>query len=414
MIPQRIRDNFTTPWQRTLFIMFIAQLMTAVGYSSIFPFLPLYVQDLGTSTNLSTELLAGLVYSSQAFTMMLASPVWGTLADRYGRKLMVERSLFGGFILLLLMAFVTTAEQLIVLRGIQGLITGTIAAANALVASVVPRKHTGYAMGLMQVGLGAGVALGPLIGGAVADVLGYSEAFYITASLLLLAGLLVLFGVKEDFTPLQEKQGERFHFIAEWRHILSASGVILAYGMRFMSTLGRMMVIPIAPLFIVTLMEDTSRVNTFTGLMIGVSSAATTISAVYLGRLGDRLGQRKILIVCTLLAALLYLPQSMVTAPWQILVLQALVGVALGGIIPAISSLLARLTKPGEEGAVYGLDNSINAGARSVAPLLGAAVAASFSLRATFVATALLFLSMGLVVILRMPRSGRTQQTSKI
>ena len=266
----------------------------------------------------------------------------------------------------------------------------------------------------MQVGLGAGVALGPLIGGAVADVLGYSEAFYITASLLLLAGLLVLFGVKEDFTPLQEKQGERFHFIAEWRHILSASGVILAYGMRFMSTLGRMMVIPIAPLFIVTLMEDTSRVNTLTGLMIGVSSAATTISAVYLGRLGDRLGQRKILIVCTLLAALLYLPQSMVTAPWQILVLQALVGIALGGILPAISALLARLTKPGEEGAVYGLDNSINAGARSVAPLIGAAVAASFSLRATFVATALLFLSMGLVVILRMPRSARTQQTSKI
>jgi DHA1 family multidrug resistance protein-like MFS transporter len=414
MILQYIRDNIAAPWQRTLYIMFIAQLMTAVGYSSIFPFLPLYVQDLGTFTNLSTELLAGLVYSIQAFTMMLASPVWGTLADRYGRKLMVERSLFGGTIILLLMAFVTTAEQLIMLRGIQGLITGTIAAANALVASTVPRKHTGYAMGLMQVGLGAGVALGPLIGGAVADILGYSEAFFITASLLLLAGLLVLFGVKEDFTPPKQEKGERLRFIAEWRHILSTSGVALTYGMRFMSTLGRMMVIPIAPLFIVTLMEDTSRVNTFTGLVIGVSAAATMISAVYLGRLGDRLGQRKILIVCTLLAALLYLPQSMVTAPWQILVLQALVGVALGGIIPALIALLARLTKPGEEGTVYGLDNSINAGARSVAPLLGAAVAASFSLRATFVATALVFLSMGLLVIWRMPRGVSAQQTSKI
>ena len=394
--------------------MFIAQLMTAVGYSSIFPFLPLYVQDLGTSTNLSTELLAGLVYSSQALTMMLASPVWGTLADRYGRKLMVERSLFGGTIILLLMAFVTTAEQLVVLRGIQGLITGTIAAANALVASTVPRKHTGYAMGLMQVGLGAGVALGPLIGGAVADILGYSEAFYITASLLLLAGLLVMFGIKEDFTPPKQEKGERLRFIAEWRHILSTSGVALTYSMRFMSTLGRMMIIPIAPLFIVTLMENTSRVNTFTGLVIGVSSAATTISAVYLGRLGDRLGHRKILIVCTLLAALLYLPQSMVTAPWQILVLQALVGVALGGIIPAIIALLAYLTKPGEEGTVYGLDNSINAGARSIAPLLGAAVAASFSLRATFVATALIFLSMGVLVIWRMPRGVSAQQTSNI
>ena len=394
--------------------MFIAQLMTAVGYSSIFPFLPLYVQDLGTSTNLSTELLAGLVYSSQVFTMMLASPVWGTLADRYGRKLMVERSLFGGTIILLLMAFVTTAEQLVVLRGIQGLITGTVAAANALVASTVPRKHTGFAMGLMQVGLGAGVALGPVIGGAVADLLGYSEAFYITAALLFLAFLLVFFGVKEDFTPNLETIGGRYHFLSEWRHIISASGVLLTYSMRFMSTLGRMMIIPIAPLFIATLMDDTSRLNTFTGLVIGVSSAAITISAVYLGRLGDRIGQRKILIVCTILAALLYLPQSMVTAPWQILVLQAMVGVALGGIIPAISALLARLTKPGEEGSVYGLDNSVNAGARSVAPLLGAAIAASFSLRATFVATALLFVSMGLLVLWQMPRGVSAPQSSKI
>ena len=149
-------------------------------------------------------------------------------------------------------------------------------------------------------------------------------------------------------------------------------------------------------------MEDTSRVNTFTGLVIGVASAATTISAVYLGRLGDRIGQRKILMACTFIAALLYLPQSAVNAAWQILVLQALVGVALGGIIPAISALLARLTNPGEEGAVYGLDNSINAGARSVAPLLGAAVAASFSLRATFIAVALLFLTMGIMVIWQM------------
>jgi DHA1 family multidrug resistance protein-like MFS transporter len=256
----------------------------------------------------------------------------------------------------------------------------------------------------MQVGLGAGVALGPLVGGVVADILGYSQAFYITAGLLLFAGLLVLFGVKENFTPPKVEVSFRNQFLTEWRQILSATGVVLTYSMRFMSTLGRMMIVPIAPLFIMTLMDNTSRVNTFTGLVIGVSSATTTISAVYLGRLGDRLGQRRILIVCTLIAALLYLPQSMVTAAWQILVLQALVGIALGGIIPAISALLARLTKPGEEGAVYGLDNSINAGARSVAPLLGAAIAAAFSLRATFAATALLFFSMGLLVIWRIPR----------
>jgi len=107
-----------------------------------------------------------------------------------------------------------------------------------------------------------------------------------------------------------------------------------------------------------------------------------------------------------MLGALLYLPQSLVTAGWQLLILQALVGVALGGIIPAISALLARYTRVGEEGSVYGLDNSINAGARSIAPLLGSAVALWFGLRATFVATGVLFFVMGLMAAWYLPEPG--------
>jgi DHA1 family multidrug resistance protein-like MFS transporter len=137
-------------WKRTLLIVFIAQTIVAVGYSSIFPFLPLYVESLGTSTNLSVEFLAGLVYSAQAFTMMIASPIWGAVADRVGRKLMVERAMFGGALMTFLMAFVQTAEQLIALRAIQGLITGVVAASNALVASETPRERTGFAMGMLH------------------------------------------------------------------------------------------------------------------------------------------------------------------------------------------------------------------------------------------------------------------------
>ena len=82
---KQITKNFSSGWQRTLYIMFFAQMITAVGFSTIFPFLPLYVKDLGTNTGLSLELLAGLVYSGQAFAMMIASPFWGAIADRYGR-----------------------------------------------------------------------------------------------------------------------------------------------------------------------------------------------------------------------------------------------------------------------------------------------------------------------------------------
>ena len=405
MILHHLKAAVATRWQRTLYIMFFAQMMTAIGFSSIFPFLPLYVKDLGAITDLSIEFLAGMVFSAQAFTMMIASPIWGIIADRYGRKLMVERAMFGGAVMLLLMAFVHSAEELVILRAIQGLITGSVAAANALVASEAPRERTGYAMGVLQVGLGSGVALGPLIGGAIADFFGYSAAFFVTAGLIFLSGVLVFFGVEEDLVPADRFTKRASNFIAQWRHILAAPGVIMTYSLRFMNRLGRMMILPMIPLFIETLLRDTARINTFTGLVIGVGAATTTLSSIYLGRLGDRIGHRRIVIVGVVIASLLYLPQSLVMAGWQLLVLQALIGVAMGGIIPGLSALLTRYTQSGEEGAVFGLDNSIQAAARSVAPLIGAGVAMWFGLRAVFIAAALFYLIAGFLAAWRLPRS---------
>ena len=385
------------PWKRTLYILFFAQMMVAVGFASIFPFLPFYVEQLGSSTGLSIELLSGLVFSAQSFTMMIASPMWGVIADRYGRKLMVERTMFGGAAILLLMAFVVSAEQLVILRAIQGLITGTVAAANALLASVTPRRHTGYAMGLLQVGFGTGIALGPLIGGAVADAFGYSVAFYITAAMLFLAGLMVGVGIRENFDPQAVKAHKQPGFFSAWRGMMNSSGLRITFVTRFLTNLGPNMIFPILPFFIQTLMSDVAKLNTFTGLVQGVSSAATTISAIFLGRLGDRTSHRKVLIVCVFLLAGLYGLQGFSTATWHLLVMQALVGVAMGGVIPMISALLATYGPAGKEGIIYGVDNSITSAGRTVAPLLGAAVATPFGFPAVFLAAgAILLISAGL------------------
>lgn len=413
MKPSPLKQAIDSRWQRTLYILFFAQMMTAVGFSSIFPFLPLYVKDLGSSSGMSIEFLAGLVYSAQGFTMMLASPVWGMLADKYGRKLMVERSMFGGVVIVLLMAFVRSAEELVLLRAVQGLITGTVAASNAMVASLAPRDRTGYAMGLLQVGIGTGVAVGPLIGGVVADAFGYSATFYVTSGLLFISGITVLLGVREEFIPSENHGVEANGFLEQWRQILSLPGVVICYAMRFLTQLGRMMVIPIIPLFIQTLLIGDTGVNTFTGLVIGVAAASTTLSSFFLGRWGDRIGHQRIVIGCTLLGGLFYLPQSFVSAGWQMLVLYALVGVALGGIIPAISALLAGYTLPGEEGAVYGLDNSIQAGARALAPLLGSGLAVWLGLRGTFIATAMIFFLMALIVGRRLPQPKSSLHSSQ-
>ena len=377
--------------------------LTAVGFSSILPFLPLYVKDLGSSTGASIELLSGLVFSAQAFTMMLASPIWGSLADRYGRKLMVVRSTIGGSVLLLGMAFVQSAEQLILLRALQGGITGTLAASNALVAAIAPRERSGYAMGLLTVAVGSGVAIGPLIGGAVADLYGYSAAFYVTATMLILSGLLVMLGVDEKFEPGEDTTGSAIGVLEMWTSLLNTEGLGVAYGIRFLSQLGRMMIVPIMPLFVQELMGGTEGVNTVTGLVTGVYAGMLTLSSIYLGRLGDRIGHRRVVLVSVLLVALLYIPQSVVTQSWQLLFLLALVGAAMGGVIPTVSALMAGYSSPDEAGAVYGLDNSVRAAARSIAPLLGSIVALSVGLRGAFVATGLMFVFTWVLALIKLP-----------
>ena len=401
-------DHAGSPaWRKTLTILFIGQLVTSMGFASFFPFLPLYIQQLGSSSGLSLEFLAGMAYSAQAMTMAIASPIWGAVADRYGRKLMLERAMFGGVVILALMAFVQNAEQLVILRAIQGLITGTVAAANAMAASVVPRARMGFAMGMLQTGLGVGVAVGPMLGGAIADAFGYSAAFYVTAALLLLAGVLIWWGIDEHFQPPEQEHRIHNSLWSQWRRVLSTPGILDVYNLRFTTQMARNLILPIAPLFIALLMGDSAHLNTFTGLVIGAASATTTLSAVYLGRLSDRIGYRPVLIVSAAAAAAIYALHFPTTAAWQLLALQAMAGIAMGGILPAIGALLAQYSSANDSGAVYGLDNSIEAAARSIAPLLGAAVGAWLGLRAAFLVSALLFLALCMLSAARLPGNRR-------
>lgn len=392
------------PWQKTVYVVFVAQLMAAIGLSTVHPFLPLYIESLGARSSLSVELLSALVFSGQALAMMIASPIWGSLADRYGRKIMVERSMFGAAAIVFLMAFVASAEQLVILRTLQGLVSGTMSAANALVASTAPRERTGYAMGLLQTGLFGGIALGPLLGGVIADLFGFSQAFIFTAAILAVAGFLVWRGVDEQFVPIQTETLGFRDALAGWRQILGATGVLPAYALRFLTDFARSFTWPFIPLFILNLLAAGAAVNTFTGVVVGLGSVLSTLTALYLGRLGDDIGHRRVLMLSALISGLLYLPQYFVTGPWQFLLLQLMAGAAFGGIIPSVSALLARYTGPVAAGRVYGLDNSVAAAARSAAPLVGAAVVHAFGLRSIFAAAGVLFLLTALLATRLLPR----------
>ena len=392
-------------WERTLALLVVAQFSSALGFSIIFPFLPLYLKELGSSTNLSIEILSGLVFSVQAVTMTIASPFWGAVADRYGRKLMVVRAGCGGAVMVLLMGFVQTAEQLIFLRGVQGLITGVVSASSALAAAVTPRERTGYAMGLLQVGLWSGVSTGPLVGGVLSDLMGFQGTFVVTSILLLLSGLGVWFGVQEPFERSEQVQSGRFGFLEDWRRVLSNPQLDFTLLLRFLNASGRSVLEPVLPLFVLSLTTGSARVATSTGVVVGAASAASTVTAVYLGRLGDRTGHARVALACGIGAAVLYASIIFAGNLWQLLVLYALTGACVGGLLPSLSAMLVENSQRGDEGCVYGIDNSVNSAGRTVGPVLGAACALWFSPRAPFLLTGLIFAASSLLTGLSVCRN---------
>jgi MFS transporter, DHA1 family, multidrug resistance protein len=384
-------------WKPILALMVVTQFSTTMGFSIIFPFLPLYLKEIGSTTGLGIEVLSGLIYSVQAVTMTIASPIWGAVADRFGRKMMVVRVGCGGAVVILLMGFVQNAEQLVCLRAVQGLITGVVAASSALVAAVTPRERTGYAMGLLQLGFWCGVSTGPLVGGVLSDLIGFRATFVVTSIVLFLSGLAVWIGVEEPFERSRQVQVGRFGFLEDWRRILSNPQLDFTLAIRFLGAIGLSALDPVLPLFVLALATGPARVATSTGLVVGAASVASTATSVYFGRLGDRTGYARVALCCGIGAALFYSSHIFVGSFWQLLVLYGLAGACVGGLLPSLSAMLVQNSQRGDEGGVYGIDNSVTSAGRTVGPVLGAACALWFSPRATFALTGLLFAAASLL-----------------
>jgi DHA1 family multidrug resistance protein-like MFS transporter len=334
--------------------------------------------------------------------MAIFGPIWGALSDRYGRKVMVERAMFGGALLTALMGFAQNVQQLMLLRVLQGAVTGAITAASALVAATAPCERAGYALGLLQMALYVGASAGPLLGGVVSDSFGYRTAFWVTSTLLLLAGLGVLFFVKEQFqpvTPPVEKHDVanpgrltvRHRLWNRFAPVLGSAPLLVVLGMRLLSRLGARLTGPVLPLLVESIAPAGARAASLTGLISGVSAAAGAVGALWLGRLGEHVGYRGILVTCALVSAVCYVPQFFVGVPGWLLLLQAGAGLAMGGILTSISALLARLAPEGQEGIIYGVSGSAMSVANAIGPMAGSVLAAWLGLRVPFLFAAGIF-----------------------
>ena len=372
-----------------------------IGFSIAQPFLPFYLQELGTGSVDEVAFWVGVISSFQPICMAVSAPLWGMLSDRVGRKPMLVRAMIGGSIALALSAMATTPQQLAVFRIIEGILAGTVAAATTLVAVTTPREHTGYALGLLQTAMFSGNFLGPLIGGIIGSTLGYRTAF-LTASLLLGAtGLIVALVVKENFVPPPVRKRKGAPPFATLRGMRQNQILTTMVMLLMLNSMSVMVTLPVLPLYVQTLVADPNQAAAVTGAILGVTALSNAVASIYLGRSADRLGRRRVLLASLILGAVSYLPQGLTRYPWQLLALRVLTGFAMGGIAPVSNAVIAESAPEGGQGSIYGISASLTAVGRAMGPVLGAMIVTSWSLAAVFPVTGIMLLMVAAVVAQR-------------
>jgi len=373
------------PWKRTFVFAFAAQFLSVVGISFCTPFLPFFVADVGVATGGEQAFWAGIVLASGALTYALFAPVWGILADRYGRKPMVCRAMIGATAAVFLMSFARNIPEMIFFRVLQGIFSGTLAASIALVASVVPKNRSGFALGMMQAAVFIGNALGPFIGGMTADHFGYRNSFRIGALLTFLGGMLVFFGIREGFTPPDRKTAAES---PGFRKILLLPGFLIGVMILFSVRLSNSIANPSFPLIVGDIHKSLENLNSITGSIIGVAAIAAAAAAAILGHAGDKLGRKKVLVACCIGACLASVGHYYAHDLPTLFAVRILFGFSAAGMLPAANALIHEVVDPRSIGKAYGLAMALSMLGTAVGPTIGGTLAMKTGLRIPFLVTA--------------------------
>ena len=378
-------------WKVNLISVWFGCFFTGLAISQILPFLPLYVSQLGVSSHEALSMWSGLTFSVTFLVSAIVSPMWGSLADRKGRKLMLLRASLGMAIAILLQAFATNVWQLFLLRALMGLTSGDIPNAMALVASQVPRERSGWAISTLSTAQISGVIGGPLMGGFLADHVGLRAVFLITAVLLVISFLVTLFLIKEGARPSVSK-AERLSGKAVFASLPYPWLMISLFVTTMVIQLCNGSVGPILALFIQSMAPESSNIAFLSGMIAAVPGISALMSAPRLGKLGDRIGTGRILMATLIVAVVLFFAMSFVTTPFQLGVLRFLLGFADGAMLPAVQTLLIKYSSDRVTGRIFGYNQSFMYLGNVAGPLMGAAVSAMAGFRWVFFATAVVIL----------------------
>ena len=384
-------------WKKPFAVMWLAQFIGMSAITGVVSFLPLYITQLGVSGESALGLWAGILMGATSFCAAISNPYWGTLADRKGRKQMVERVLLVFGCIMMLMALVTSAWQLLLLRVFQGLCGGFMASATALGISLTPKEKIPFVVGMFQTALIVGGAVGPMLGGIVADAFGYRLPFVVFGCLCLLTLLVIRFSVQEHFTPIPKNAGNSvratLHYLwgmGEMRTML----LILFLAQIAMQSIG-----PILPIYIQGMVSGSDSLASISGTIIAIGGIASALASASMGFVCRFLSHKRILLVAALLCGVSFLGQLAATNVIALGILRAVNGFCIGMMIPSANTIVTYLIPEEKRGAAYGVTNGATLMGNVLGPLSAGFLSMAWGLTGIFYLTAGLFLSVFLLLL---------------
>ncbi|GJD52638.1 Staphyloferrin B transporter [Methylobacterium crusticola] len=386
-------------WRRNLVVCVFGSFTTIVAMTLLLPFLPLYVEELGVKDQAAIVQWSGVAFGATFFSAALVAPLWGRLADLYGRKLMLIRASLGMAVAMSLIGLAGNVWQLVALRLLAGFLGGYASGSTVLVATQTPKDRSAWALGTLASGIMAGNLVGPLIGGVLPPLIGIRATFLAAGAVIFVAFLATLLLIREEPRPPKETRARQggFAAIPDKRPALA----MLATGLLLM--LAVMSIEPIITVYVAELVDDPARVTLVSGLAMSAAALGSILSAARLGRLADRVGPWSVITASLAVSAALLIPQAFVTAGWQLVALRFLMGLALGGLLPCIASVIRHSVPDRVAGTMLGYSTSSQYAGQVLGPLLGGFVGGHVGMRAVFLGTAVLLAAGALGTALARP-----------
>jgi MFS family permease len=374
-------------WRRNLWVCMLGSFTTIVAMSLLLPFLPLYVEQLGVHDPAAIAQFSGAAYGATFLSAALVAPLWGRLADRYGRKLMLIRASLGMTLAMALIGVAGNIWQLLGLRLLAGLLGGYASGSMVLVATQTPKARSGWALGTLSSAVMAGNLAGPLLGGALPQWLGIRGTFFAAGGVIFVTFLATTFLIREDVRPAAKSLAGT---PSQWQSIPDKAPLKAMLFTGLLLMLANMSIEPIITLYVAPLVGQASLVTITAGAVMSAAALGSILSASRLGRLADRVGHWKVIMGCLAVAAVLLIPQAFVTAAWQLIFLRFLMGLALGGLLPCIASVIRHNVPEGTAGQMLGYSTSAQYAGQVLGPLMGGFLGGHYGMRAVFLGTSIL------------------------